>query len=285
MKYIHLIVNVFLIILAANVAAQESSPDSIKYGWTKEMLGGLNLTQTSFDNWSQGGENTMAWQVNLNFKFINDQEKTNWSNTGKFSYGFTKSGKDESKKSIDEIKLESVLTYKLNVYVNPFIAVSGLTQFDTGYKYTDDSKTKVSAFMDPGYIRESIGVGYEPNKIVKTRVGAALKHTITSNYPVPYADDPETDEIEKTKTEFGAESVTDVSWQIAEDMQLTSKLELFSAFKAWDRIDVDWDTLLSVKVSKYFNVIFNVKLFYDKDISPKRQLKQSLAMGLTYSFL
>ena len=285
MKSLHLFVNVVCILLAANVAAQESSQDSVKYGWTKEMIGGLNLTQTGFDNWSQGGENSMAWQVNLNFKFINDQEKTNWSNTGKFSYGFTKSGKDESKKSIDEIKLESVLTYKLNMYVNPFLAVTGLTQFDTGYKYTDDTKTKVSAFMDPGYIRESIGVGYEPNKIVKTRVGASLKHTITSDYPVPYADDPETDDVEKIKTEFGAESVTDVSWPIAEDMQLTSKLELFSTFDAWDRTDVDWDTLLSVKVSKYFNVIFNVKLFYDKDISPKRQLKQSLAMGLTYSFL
>ena len=79
------------------------------------MVGGINLTQTSFDNWAQGGENSYAWQLNLNFKFVNDQEKTNWSNSGKFAYGATKTGDQDSRKSIDEIKLESVLTYKMNL--------------------------------------------------------------------------------------------------------------------------------------------------------------------------
>ncbi|RKY84956.1 hypothetical protein DRP98_03865, partial [candidate division KSB1 bacterium] len=65
----------------------------------------------------------------------------------------------------------------------------------------------------------------------------------------------------------------------------TSKLELFSGLKALDETDVNWDNVFTAKISKYFNVNFNVKLFYDKDISKQRQLKQSLAMGLTCSFL
>jgi hypothetical protein len=32
-------------------------------------------------------------------------------------------------------------------------------------------------------------------------------------------------------------------------------------------------------------VNFNLKLFYDRDISTKRQLMQSLALGLTYTLL
>lgn len=265
--------------------SQDKPADAPKYGWQKEMVGGINLTQTSFDNWAQGGENSFAWQLNLNFKFINDQEKTNWANSGKFSYGTLKSGDQDSRKSIDEIKLESVLTYKMGKYLNPFVAATGESQFAAGYAYAGNTETQISAFFDPAFFRESAGMGYKPNDMFQTRLGVAMKQTITSDYPVPYADDPETTEIEKTKNEIGAESVTDLNWKMTETSLLTSKLELFSSLGAFDEIDVNWDNVLSTKVSKYIAFNFNFKLFYDKDISKKRQIKQAIALGLTYSFL
>lgn len=271
---------------AVLVFAQDQPAEQPKYGWQKEMVGGINMTQTSFDNWAQGGENSLAWQLNLNFKFVNDQAKTNWANSGKFTYGSTKTGDQDARKSIDEIKVESVLTYKLGIYVNPFIAGTAESQFAPGYNYGTDPKTQISGFMDPAYFRESLGIGIEPNKIVKTRLGVAMKQTITSDYPQPFADDPDTkDKIEKTKNEVGAESVTDVSWKVAENSLFTSKLELFYAFKNLNETDVNWDNLLSTKISKYFSVNFNFKLFYDRDISKMRQIKQAIALGLTYAFL
>jgi hypothetical protein len=279
------LVFIFSMLLASFVFGQDKPAGEPKYGWQKEMVGGLNLTQTSFDNWKQGGENSYAWQVNLNLKFINDQEKTNWSNTGKFTYGSNKTGDQEMRKSIDEIKLESVLTYKLGVLINPYVAVTGETQFAPGYNYGTEPKTQISTFMDPGYLRESIGIGIKPNEIVKTRLGAALKQTITSDYPAPYADDPTTLKIEKTKNEIGAESVTDLDWKVSDNSLFTSKLELFSAFNTFKEIDVNWDNILTTKISKYFNVNFNFKLFYDHDISKMRQIKQAIALGVSYSFL
>jgi hypothetical protein len=275
-----------LIAIPVLVIAQDKPAEPPKYGWQKSMVGGLNLTQTSFDNWVQGGENQLAWQVNLNAKFVNDQEKTNWANAGKFTYGNTKSGKEQAKKSIDEIKLESVLTYKLGVLINPFVAVTGETQLAPGYNYGTDPKTQLSAFMDPGYLRESAGVGLKPNETVKTRLGVALKQTITSDYPAPYADDPKTiNKIEKIKNEVGAESVTDLNWKVSDNSLFTSKLELFSAFKSLEETDVNWDNILTTKISKYFNVNINFKLFYDRDISKMRQIKQAIALGVSYSFL
>jgi len=265
--------------------AQEKKEEAPQYGWSKELVSSLNLTQTQFDNWAQGGENSLSWQLNINGKFVNDQEKMNWSNSGKFSFGRVKVGDEESKKSVDEIKLESVFTYKMNQYVNPYLAATGETQFTKGYDYTPLGKIAISDFMDPAYFTQSVGLGFSPNNQVKTRLGAALKETITDKHPIPYADDPETAEVEKTKVEFGAESVTDFSRKLAENILLTSKLELFSDLKSFDQIDVKWDTILTAKVAKYVDVTFNVKLFYDKDISKKRQLKQMLALGLTYSFL
>lgn len=125
----------------------------------------------------------------------------------------------------------------------------------------------------------------KPNDIIQTRAGASVKQTLASE-EYPFADDPDTpDKIETTKNEIGAESVTDLNWKVAENTLLTSKLELFTTFAAFDETDVNWDNVLTTKISKYINMNFNFKLFYDKDISPKRQIKQAFAFGLTYTFL
>lgn len=263
------------------VSAQDKAPGV----WKKSIQGGLNLTQTGFDNWAAGGENAFAWQMNLNYKFVRNHEKTSWSNTGKFLYGATKTGDADVRKSADEIKLESVLTLKRWTMINPFIAVTGETQFAPGYDYSTDSSFQISAFMDPGYFRESLGAEYVINEGLATRLGLSAKQTVTSDYPQPYADDVETDDVETFRSEIGAESVTDLSYKIAENTLYVSKLELFSAFTTFNKIDVNWDNTLTVKISEYLNMNMNFKLVYDKNVSAKRQIKQSMALGINYTFI
>jgi len=221
--------------------------------------------------------------LDINAKFENDQEKYNWSNTGKFSFGQAKIGNADSRKAADEIKLESVYTYKMGKEINPYAAVTGRTQISQGYAYTDTSKAAISNFLDPGYFTQSVGVGYKPNETVKTRFGAALKETVADKYP--FADDPATARIEKNRVEFGAESVTDLEFKVRENIIFKSKLEMFSNLEGINEVDVNWDNLITAKVSEYINVSFNLNLFYDRDISKSRQLKQTLAVGLSYSLL
>lgn len=253
--------------------------------WQKSLVGGLNLTQTSFDNWAAGGENAFSWQLNFNYKFEKDVEGYNWVNTGKFAYGNTKTGDADMVKSADEIKVESVFTYKLGSSVNPYAAVTGETQFTEGYDYSVSPALAISAFMDPAYLRESLGAGMKVNEMITTRIGASLKQTITSDFPA-YSDDPDTPlEMETLRSELGAESVTDINWPITETSLYTGKLEMFSNFGGLDEIDVNFDNILTVKVSEYINMNMNVKILYDKDISAKRQIKQTMAIGLNYTFI
>jgi len=258
--------------------AQDTKEKKPDYGWKNEAVAILNFTQNQFDNWTQGGENSWSWQMDLNGKFVNDREKYNWATSTKLSYGKTKLGDATAKKAADEIKLESVFTYKMGIYVNPYVAVTGLTQFTDGYKYEADTSYKVSTFMDPGYFTQSVGMGIDINKNIKTRLGAALKETITDKFN---KDVPK----KETLTEFGAESVTDIKWQMLENILYTSKLEMFSNLKGLDDIDVNWDNLFVSKISDYITVSFNLKLMYDKNISTKRQIKQILAVGLSYTLL
>ncbi|HDP67386.1 MAG TPA: DUF3078 domain-containing protein [Candidatus Marinimicrobia bacterium] len=263
-----------------------ASAEEQPIGRQKSVVGNFGTTQTSFDNWTAGGESTFAWQINMSAKFVNNQQKWNWTNTGKLAFGKSRIGDQAARKSADEIKLESVYTYKLGIPVNPYAAVKGETQFAYGYKYTDTSAVKISNFMDPGYFTESIGLGYSPSEQLTTRLGFALKQTVTRDFPVPYSDDPETDdELETFKNEAGLESATDFSQKFRDNLLFTSNLVIFSNLQAINQVDVKWDNVFTASITKYVNVTFNFKLFYDHDLSVRRQIMQTLSLGLTYTFI
>ena len=275
-------------VLTQAVVAQDDAKEPPKYGWVNEMVGNLNFTQTSIDNPLQGGEDSWNTQLDINGKFVNDQKKYNWENTAKLSYGQSKIGDASARKSSDEIRFESVYTHKLGVYVNPYVAGTAQSQIASGYAYTDDSKLEISKFLNPGFFTESLGLGYEPMKNLKTRLGLAFKQTMVTDevFAARYStDDVATEKIEKIRSEVGMESVTDFSRKVSENIVYTTKLSLFSTLNALNETDVRWDNLLAAKVSKYVTVSFNLKVFYDRDIALKREIQQVLAAGLSYTFL
>ena len=119
---------------------------------------------------------------------------------------------------------------------------------------------------------------------MKTRLGLALREILTSHYPL-YADDPKTPAIEKTSVRGGLESVTEVEWHLDQNLMFSSKLELFSAFKTMDEVVVRNDNTLAAKVNKYVTVLLNVQLINEKPISPRTQVKEALAIGVSYNLL
>ena len=271
--------------LTGNLSAQTDT-SKVKFGWKKSVVGNLNFTQNQFDNWTGGGEDSWAWQTNVDAKFNLNQERYKWTTSGKLTYGKTKLGDASARKSADEIRLESVYAWKLALPVAPYAAATAMTQLTPGYQYLGDTaQVEISNFLDPGYFTQSIGLDYNPTDQFSTRLGAALKETVTDQHPIPYADDPETSEIEEIKVELGVTSVTDMSIQLNDIILFTSRLDLFSDLEAFNRIDVDWDNTFSAGIAKYLNVNFNFRLYYDRDLSQKRQIKQTLSVGLTYSLL
>jgi len=275
----------FLLIGAVPATAQQDTAKVPQYGWQHTVVSALNLTQVAFTDWVAGGENALAWALSLDGKSVQEKEKTNWANSYKFAFGQTRLGDQGIRKTDDEISLETVLTYKLGVYVNPYAAATFKSQFAKGYKYPDaSSKIPVSKFFDPAYLTQSIGVGYQPKPEIKTRLGVALREVLTSEFP-EYANDPKTAEIEKTRVEGGLESVTDVEWKLEENLLFTSKLELFAPFNRFDEVVIRSDNTLAAKVNKYISVNLNVQLLNDKVISPRTQIKEALSIGLTYTLL
>jgi hypothetical protein len=262
-----------------------SQTEPPKPDWTHTLVSGLTVTQVSHTNWAQGGENALAYTLTVDGKSVRDVTVTNWSNSYKIAYGQTRLGSKGLRKIEDKIELESVLTYKIGTYVNPYASATFKSQFDDGFKYDDVANTKVktSSRFDPAYLTQAVGLGYQPYENVKTRLGAALREVLSDAQG--YADDPATTTVETSKVEGGLESVTDVSWQFEENILFVSKLEMFAPFNHLDVVIVRSDNMLVAKVNSYISVNLNVQLINNANITPRTQVKQTLAMGLTYTLL
>lgn len=256
------------------------------YGWQKKTMGKLNLTQNSYSNWSQGGENLWSWQVGLDADFKNVRKKYQLEFSTKFAFGKSKVVGKEPRKSEDELRLETVFTFNTGKHLDVFISALIQTQFAPGYKYDTTSVPKVSNFFDPIYFTQSIGFEYNPGwkTTFKTRLGAAVKETFSRTQLVPYADNPDTPEFETSKIEVGIDSTTDIELQFNSIVSFKTKLQIFSNFRGVKNIDVYWDNSFTAEIAKHVHAGLNVKLLYEREVSPRRQLKQTLTVGLSYSF-
>lgn len=274
-----------LLILALSSANAIAQTDSVKvppYGWKNEMVAAVTLSQIAFTNWTAGGDNALAWALTADGKSVDEQEKTTWTNNYKFAFGQARLGDGNLRKTDDKIDLESILSYKMTQYVNPYAAVTFKSQFAKGFKYTNNIETPVSKFFDPAYITQSVGAGIQATKEIKTRLGFALRETFANQFAAIYTDDPSTPGIEKSKVEGGIESVTDVDWKIADNILFTSKLELFAPFKTIDHIDIRSDNKLTMAVNKYITANVAVQLLNIAPF-PRTQVKETIAIGFTYN--
>ncbi len=251
--------------------------------WEKIGVAGINVSQVSFNNWSQGGENSILWTIftNMNTKYTNNEWKL--SNNLKMAYGRSKIGSSDYRTNDNELYLESIVSYNIKWSVDPYFSNTVRTGLSEGFDYKTGSGISVSNFFDPGYITQSLGFTYNTSKYFITRVGVGLQEVFTNKYR-NYTDDPTTTtELEAFKLDTGIECVSDAKMDIDENLLYQSKLRLFTRFTSLDVWDVRWDNVITAKVTKYLNVNFNILVLYEKSQSPKTQMKEALQMGLTYS--
>lgn len=279
-------IGILLIILffVLNLTAQDK-PDSTMNKWVPSIITGLNISQIAFSNWTQGGENSLAWTLTGNFNAGYKTKQWAFKNELKAAYGQTKLGGDDFKINDNELYMETVYEYNIGWPVDLFVSNILRTQITTGYDYTDTSRIEISNFFDPGYLTQSVGFAYTENDNIQSRLGLAFQEVITNKYR-QYSDDPDTpNEIESFKFETGIESVTDAQFKIDDNLLFKSKLRLFSAFDRMDTWDVRWDNLITAKVNNWLNVNLTYLLVYDKIQSPTTQMKQGLQLGITYTIL
>jgi hypothetical protein len=270
----------------AALAAEAAAPAPRDTTWKKELVGGLNLASSYYDNWSQGGDDNIAWGASLKGRLEHDDSDWNWTTTGLAKYGQVKLGDQALRKTDDDLEAQTVLSRKLTSYVAPYVSASFQTQFARGYQYPSETvpPISVSNFLDPLYMIQSAGVGTMPLDWLRTRAGAAVHETRTDEYRT-WANGPNSAGRKAWDVQPGVEWVTDLKKTVADKLLLESALATFSNLKGWDAAVLDWTSTVSYQFSKYINVNASGELHRDIQQSHGWQWKHQLALGLNYSFL
>ncbi len=276
-----------LMVVASSAQEEKKTPE---YGWNNSLVIGLNLSQVSLHNWTQGGESSIAWTFLTNGLFDFTRKEYRWKSTLKLTHGRTKIADGDFEKTDDELFFESVYSKNVGWKVDPYASLQLRTQIAPGYKIRIDPRTKAelrdqtSGFFDPGYLVEGFGFTFTRSDVFSTRLGIAFKQTFSSLYG--FADDAATPEkIETMRFQTGIEFGSSLKWSIMENILHTSKLNLFSAFETLDVWDVRWDNTVTASVNRYFNVSLNVLLVHEIAQTRRTQIKQALAAGFSYTLM
>ncbi len=274
----------FLIVFTITSFSQDVPDSLLKQGWNMTGVVGLNLSQTSFSNWAQGGSNSLAFAAYTNLGAIYFSDPWKWKNRLNMTYGRSKIGNEGYRTNENDIYFESVTSRDIGWAVDPYFSVTFRSALTKGYDYSvDASGIQIVDFFDPGYLSEALGFTYDQNKIITTRLGIAIQQTFANKF-TNYTDDPETpNEIEKFKFDTGLESVTEVNYEFLQNMKYSSFLRLFTRFNSLDVWDVRWDNIISAKVNDYINVNFAVTLIHEISQTRRTQLREALQLGFSYS--
>lgn len=307
MKVLKLLV--LLVMFSGVLIAQNDSTKA----WTRGGMFSLNASQVSLTNWSAGGQNNISGNVLTNL-FINYQEgNTSWENSLDLGYGLQKQGDASPIKSDDKIDFVSKFGYKASKEWNYSAIVNFKTQFTEGFNYPNDS-IAISNFMAPGYLVLTVGMDYKPNKHFSAFISPVTgKTTFVNNQDLANAGafgveaaviDPATGLVAtKGKTirnEFGGYIKLQVKYDIMKNVNLQSKIDLFSNYiDKPENIDVNWEMLLAMKINDYITANINTLLIYDDDIKievdenndgtidavgPRIQFKEVFSLGLSVKF-
>src|SRR5690606_22316552 len=130
----------------------------------------------------------------------------------------------------------------------------------------------VSAFFAPAYVTQSIGLTYDPEAWISTRLGIGAKETIVTRRGLRPLYNLRPDQ--GVYVEMGLESRTEFDRELFENVRLQSVLSAFAAFNKPDLPDVMWENDIVMQVNKWLNVNVEVVTLYDRDIDTGVQLKE-----------
>lgn len=292
---------------ASAMAIAQETPTQAPSHWTHKGDIGLNLSQSAFSNWSAGGQNALAWQGLFNYELNYANGNFKWDNSLKTALGY--SYFDFKKKPIktdDKIEFTSLAGLKATEKLNYSLELAFRSQFAHGYDYGLDSTHAISKFLAPAYITLGLGIEWVPcehfsinfapltgritivNDSLLSQIGA---FGVEPGYFNPH-DSTQWISGKKTRYEFGAHAVVKFNYPLAHNIDFDTKLELFSNYLNHpERIDVDWQNALVMKINSWLNCSISTHLIYDYDVpfytpegalieGSKVQFKEVLSLGV-----
>lgn len=262
--------------------------------WRNWTTFGINVNQASFsDNWNGGGVNSIAMGLAFDNKAEYVKDDVSFTSQINLKYGKVKNKDQSARKSNDRIFWDNKAALKFSKHWSFFASLALETQFDVGYSYSKNSEGEevrsdpISNFMAPGYITESIGVEYKPDKTFSLRFGTGTaRQTLILDKRI----------ISETKSKFGVEPgknfknelafqvVANLDRSLGSNLNLKARYAFFANYEEFKNASHRLDASLTARVSRVINVALNTVVWYDKNVDKEVQVSENLALGIIYKF-
>jgi len=279
-----------------DVAVQAPDLDlKINY-WRNWTTFSISANQATFsDNWNNGGVNSVSLSGFFNTKWDYTRENKNFVSELDLRYGKVKNENQLARKSQDRVWWDNKYSVKFATKWAFFASLTYETQFDEGWEYettaagADTATRKISNFMAPGYLTQSLGIEFKPDAFSSIRfgTGTARQTFVLDDAVESQADDGYRYGIEmpgRFRNEIAFQLLATTDRDLSKMLHLKASYELFANYQAFDKIRHRLDVLLTANVSRVISVLFNTTLLYDPLQLDELQRSQSLGIGITYKF-
>lgn len=287
MKKLLLILGISLSAISHLYAFNEPTVSDTLEGWEYGWVAGINGSQASYSNWSQGGSNNISASGNsiLTAKFRDD--RFSYSFTLDTRYGQSKIQGEGTRKTDDLLSIRNRFLYDIGDENSEFSIFANLnfrSQFDKGFRFgagPDGEDVLISDFLAPAYISENVGLAYSPGDHFSFEAGVGMRQTIVKDEDLAplYG----LDEGTQFRNEAGINLGADYNQEIALNLILKSSIETFTNVnKALTSTDVFVSNQVTGKINNLLNASVRLDFVYDDDFSNELQVMQVISVGLSF---
>ncbi len=253
--------------------------------WTIGGIESIQLSQAYLENWSKGGENSIALQSDLKFSANYKKNKNEWENFVRHKIGIISSESYQTQINNDQIEANSKYGLKASKKWYYSSLFNFKSQFFNGYN-NKERESITSSFMSPAYFTLAIGMDYKKNKNFTLLLSPfTSKITFVLDTAKVNQTDYKISKDKKASFNSGASIVNIINWEISTELNLKSNLDAFIGYFNEESItQVDWELIFDMRINRYLSTTINTQLRYFTNESEKIQLKEYFAINFNYKF-
>ncbi len=272
--------------------------------WQTSVWATLNINQTTFHHWANGGTNSfsIAGNIDADADYISLDKKTRWDNDLEINVGYIKQKDKELTKNLDNFRINT--QFARNAINKWYYSASTELTSQLFKTYASDTEIDpISMFFAPAYLKVNLGFDYkfetEKNKKLFSLQAspASYKMTFVRDTAIINQEKFGVDADKKSRQEIGGSIILSSEYNHKDKFSGKTRLSLFSNYlNKPQNIDINWNTTLIYRISRVFSINFTLDMIYDDDIDilisqaedgtkkygQRLQVKEYVGFGLTY---
>ena len=288
----------FLFFIFSSLIFSQENIDSLNIDskWKKSGTILFLVNQSSFSNWSSGGQSSVSGTLKFNYNLNYYENGWAWDTKIQSAFGLNKiGGSDFLRKTDDKIEINSVIGKKFN---NNFIGkwsyssfFNFQTQFAKGYNFGKDTngninRTEKSRFFSPATSLLGVGLYWKRDQNFWINVAPMTAKLILVNriFTRDLNEGQTYFGIKKngnSRFELGASFRSFFKKEIYENIVLQNSLSLYSDYlDNPQNVDFDYTLNIAMQVNKFLSTNIIVQFVYDDNEIKRLQIREVFGLGL-----